>query len=100
MSPASSHRKTPTRRGFVALLPLLGYGVGVIVSAAAWLFLVKAAIDFGASARDGRDEAWWFMGLAALGAILCLLLTLVLLGRVLLAMGLISEVKPRRAHRR
>ena len=100
MTQSGGHRGERASRRSGPLLPLVGYGVGVLVSAAAWLFLVKAAIDFGASARDGEDEAWWFLGLAVLGAILCLLLTLVLIGRALMAAGLISDVKPRRAHRR
>ncbi len=81
------------------MLPVLGYAVGVLVAGAAWLFLVRAAIDFGAEGRDGRDIAWLFLGLAVVGAIVCLVLALVLGGRALMAAGLISDYKPRRANR-
>jgi hypothetical protein len=92
-SAPATHRELP-------VLPLVGYAVGVLASGAAWLFLVRAAIDFGAAARDGRSEGWVFMGLAVVGAIGCLLLALVLLGRVLMATKIISDYQPRRAQRR
>ena len=55
------------------------------------IVLVRAAVDFGTDARDGRNEGWAFMGLASLGAIGCLLLALVLFVRGLMAVGLVSE---------
>ena len=79
---------------------IVGYAVGVLLSGAAWLFLVLAAIDFGTTARDGEGLGWLFMALAALGAIGCLLLALVLGGRVLMATGIISDYQPRRAQNR
>ena len=79
---------------------LIGYAVGVLACAAAWVFLVRAAIDFGVTARGGEGVGWVFMVLAGLGAIGCLLLGLLLAGRVLMATGIISDYKPRRAQSR
>jgi hypothetical protein len=57
--------------------------VGALLAAAVWLFLVRAAIDFGQAARDGRGAAGWAMTVGAgAGATLCLLLVFVLLARV------------------
>ena len=56
--------------------------LGVVVAAGAWFFLVRAAIDFGQAARDGRSAAWAFCGGATVGATLCLLLVFVLCARV------------------
>jgi hypothetical protein len=61
------------------------------------VFLVNAAIDFGRTARGGDGTAWLFTGAATLGAILCLLLLFVLGARLLTALGLVSEYKPRRS---
>ena len=67
------------RRGALvsAVLPLMG----VVVAAAAWFFLVRAAIDFGQVARAGRTSAWGFCAAATVGATVCLLLVFVLLAR-------------------
>ena len=83
-----------------AVLPLVGYVAAVLASAAAWFFLVRAAIHFGTEARGGESLGWLFMGLTAFGAICCLVLALALVGRVLMAIGVISDYKPRRAQRR
>jgi hypothetical protein len=56
--------------------------LGMLVAAGAWYLLVRAAIDFGQVARDGRSAAWAFCGLATLGAALCLLLVIVLGARL------------------
>ena len=56
---------------------------GALVAAAAWLFLVRAAIDFGRAARvDGRAVEWLLTIGTSLGAVLCLLLAFVLVARV------------------
>ena len=85
-------QRGPSRRPLLAALAFGALGSGV-----AWLFLVKAAIEFGRLARDGQDLAWAFTAAASVGAAACLLLMFVLVARVLVALGLISEYKPRRA---
>ncbi len=81
-------------------MPLLLLGLGAVVSGVAWVFLVNAAIDFGRTARGGDATAWLFTAAATLGAILCLLLLFVLAARVLSALGLVSDYKPRRSNGR
>lgn len=71
------HQPLPRRR----LLTLL---VGIAVTLVAWGFLVRAAIDFGTSARGGSSASWAFLVLATIGATACLFLTLIL-GTKLLA---------------
>lgn len=57
----------------------------------AWGYLVYAAIDFGTAARGGSDSsAWLFMGLACLGAIACLFAGLLLMARLMRALGVTS----------
>lgn len=75
------------------LLALGGVFGGAAASAVAWVFLVGAAIDFGAQAKDGRALAWLFMTLATLGAIACLALGLILLSRGLSLLGLLPRGK-------
>lgn len=61
------------------LRPLLG----VLAAAAAWWFLVRAAVLFGRSAvQDGAVAGWAFTGLASVGAALCLMLVFLLLARI------------------
>jgi hypothetical protein len=67
---------------------LLALALGVTAAVVAWGYLVHAAIDFGTSARAGDGLAWWFLGLAAVGAVLCLFLALVLVARIARALGL------------
>lgn len=87
---AEIKRKAPRR--------LLGALVlGAVAAGIAWYFLVIAAIDFGRLARGGESQAWLFCGAATLGATICLLLVFVLLARVLAALGLISDYRPRRS---
>lgn len=57
--------------------------MGVTLLVVAWGYLVFAAIDFGSEARGGRSEAWWFLGLASLGAVACLFAGLMLVARIL-----------------
>jgi len=63
----------------------------------AWFFLVRAAIDFGRLARDGESLAWAFTIAATVGATACLLLMFILVTRLLMALGIVSEYRPRRS---
>lgn len=65
--------------------------LGVTLAVVAWGYLVLAAIDFGAAGRDGDSGAWWLLGLATFGATACLFLGLVLVVRLLKALGAISS---------
>jgi nitric oxide reductase large subunit len=66
--------------GWLRHLALLG--VGAVLAAAAWLFLVRAAIDFGRAARvDGEASLWLLTVGSSIGAVLCLLLAFVLVAR-------------------
>ena len=85
-------QKRPSRRPLLAALALGALGSGL-----AWVFLVKAAIEFGRLARDGQNLAWVFTAAAAVGATACLLLMFVLGARVLVAVGILSEYRPRRS---
>ncbi len=75
---------------------LLGLALGVTFAVVAWGYLVYAAIDFGRTARAGDSTAWWFLALAALGAVACLFLGLVLVARMARALGLTRGPEPRR----
>ena len=78
--------------------PLLaGLGLGALACGVAWYFLVRAAIDFGRLARDGESMAWAFTAAATVGATACLLLLFLLATRILMALGIVSEYRPRRA---
>lgn len=69
---------------------------GITLSIVAWGYLVYAAIDFGASARqDGENAAWGFLALAALGAVACLFLAFMLIVRLSRALGLTHAPDPR-----
>lgn len=82
----------PRRVPYVVALVL-----GVVAAGAAWVYLVRAAIDFGQVARDGRVVAWGVCGAATIGAAVCLLLAFVLVARIWAAFGLVSEYQPRRS---
>ena len=73
------------KRSFDAALLLLA--VGTTACVVAWGYLVKAAIDFGTTARAGQSQAWWFLGMASLGAIACLFVGLMLGARILRRLG-------------
>ena len=89
---ASSGKRAGSRRGVKqrsAPNPAaLGLAAGITLCVVAWGYLVYLAIDFGTSARGGESRAWWFLGLASLGAVLCLFLGLVLVARLLRALGI------------
>jgi hypothetical protein len=61
------------------VLPL---AVGITLCVVAWGYLVKAAIDFGTTARGGESQAWTYLGLASLGAVACLFIGLMLVARI------------------
>lgn len=70
--------------------------LGITLSLVAWGYLVYAAIDFGATARqDGEAAAWAFLGLAAVGAVGCLFLALMLVVRLSRALGLTHTPDPK-----
>ena len=65
-------------------------GAAITLCVVAWGYLVYAAIDFGTAARGGSYSAWTFMGLACLGAIACLFVGLLLVARLMRALGITS----------
>jgi hypothetical protein len=89
---AGARRGERRRRGFPPRLA--GIAVASVVALAAWGFLVWAAIDFGRTARGGDSQAWWFLGIASLGAVVCLFLSLMLLTLLLRKLGILEEKKP------
>jgi hypothetical protein len=76
---------------------LVALGCGSLGCGLAWVFLVRAAIEFGRLARDGQSLAWAFTAAATVGATACLLLMFVLAARVLVTVGVLSEYKGRRS---
>ena len=85
---AGSRRGQRPPRRFQPALLLLALGITACI--VAWGYLVYAAIDFGTTARDGDPDAWWFLGLASLGAVACLFVGLMLVARVLRRLGITS----------
>ena len=63
--------------------PLMLLALGITAAVVAWGYLVYLAIDFGTTARNGDATAWWFLGLATIGAIACLFVGLMLGMRIL-----------------
>lgn len=91
-------RKHSESRASGKPLVLLGaLALGVALTAVAWVYLVGAAIDFGVVARSGSPRAWLFTIGASLGAVVCLILLLALVGRGLRLLGFLSDYRPRRA---
>lgn len=93
-------RKAPKKKVSVEPSLLLHAG-GVTFCVIAWGYLVMAAIDFGASAREGSPQAWLFLLVACIGAACCLFAGLMLGSRLLSALGLIGshpQVAPDSAH--
>jgi hypothetical protein len=95
----SKHSQTRANplAGIVPFLPLVLMGLGAILTAVAWFYLVGAAIDFGVVAVQGEPRAWLFTLGASVGAVVCLMLMLTLVARALRTLGFISDYKPRRA---
>ena len=90
-------RRANRERAVLPLPYLVAMGLGALLAAVAWVYLVSAAIDFGRLARHGQSTAWLFSGGASLGAVVCLVLVFVLVARVLRSLGVIRDYKPRRA---
>lgn len=88
----SGARTGPSR--LPAALPDLA---GAVAAAAAWLFLVRSAVEFGSHAETGGPVTWAFALAASGGAVACLALVLVLASRAARALGLVSDYRPRRA---
>jgi hypothetical protein len=78
----------PHKRG--ALLLALAITVLVV----AWGYLVKTAVDFGTAARGGENAAWGFLAVACAGAAACLFIGLVLVARMLRALGITKGDNP------
>ncbi len=75
--------RVATTRATGSATYVLGHLLAVAAAAGAWYLLVRAAIDFGRSARaTGAVEAWLLCAAGTVGATVCLLLVLVLLARV------------------
>ena len=89
---AGSRRAAPAPRKFNKAA--LALGAAITLCVVAWGYLVYAAIDFGTAARSGSGgSAWSFMALACLGAIACLFAGLLLVARLMRALG-ISQPPP------
>ena len=98
MTQAGGRRRAPAARPALPKGRLAAHVVLALLTGAAWVYLVRAAIDFGTLGRDGQGLGWLFAALATLGAIGCLLLAIVLVTRVLTMTGLLRE-QPRQPKR-
>ena len=101
-SPHSGRRRAVVeRKSRGPYLYLVSVVLGALISTVAWVYLVRAAIDFGRTAMDGRAPAWAFAGAATIGATVCLLLVFALLHRGLRALGWARDLQaPRYSGRR
>ena len=92
MSSVSTGKRAGSRRGARPPRTLnkaaLALGAAITLCMVAWGYLVYAAIDFGTAAREGNSSAWTFMALACLGAIACLFVGLLLVSRLMRALGI------------
>lgn len=92
MAPVTAGKRAAPRpkrkRSFRPVLAALA--LGVTASVVAWGYLVWAAIDFGASARGGDEDAWKWLAVASLGAVACLFVGLMLVAWLLRALGITS----------
>lgn len=84
---AARKRSLPSRSSLLLCL-------AITVCVVAWGYLVKAAIDFGTTARDGESTAWAFLALACVGAAACLFVGLLLGARLLRSAGIITAPPP------
>lgn len=73
---------------------LLAVALAITLCVVAWGYLVWAAIDFGSTARDGDGRAWWFLALAAVGAVACLFVGLMLVARLARLLGMVPGADP------
>jgi hypothetical protein len=91
MSSVSPRGKRAAAKPKAGLRPaVLLLALGVTAGVVAWGYLVKAAIDFGVEARSGTSSAWLYLGLAALGAVACLFIGLMLISRLMRVLGITS----------
>lgn len=90
-------RHSSSRASSAPVIQLAALTVAAILTGVAWTYLVGAAIDFGVLARGGQASGWLFAAAASLGAIVCLVLFMALVGRGLRALGFMSDYRPRRA---
>ena len=95
--PVARGRRSQARSGAGPWPQVAAHGLGALLTGLAWFYLVGAATDFGVLAVRGQTPAWAFTIAASLGAVVCLLLFLVLVGRGLRTLGIVSDYKPRRA---
>lgn len=70
---------------------ILLLAAAITLCVVAWGYLVKAAIDFGTSARDGESAAWWWLAVASAGAVACLFVGLIMVSRLF---GLFGAGRP------
>jgi len=89
---AGARRGEKPKRSFDARLA--GYGAASLVLVVAWVFLVKAAISFGRDGRGGDGTAWVFLGIASIGAVACLFLSLMLGTLILRKLGIVEDKRP------
>ena len=98
MSPVGTGKRAGSRRAAKprpSFRPsLLGLAAAVTLSVVAWGYLVYAAIDFGSTARGGDSRAWGFLALASIGAVACLFVGLMLVGRLLHRLGITGDRTP------
>lgn len=64
---------------------------GTVAAGVAWGALAYAGIRFGQSARGGDGAAWVFLVVAAVGAVACLFLALMLGVQVARALGIVGR---------
>ena len=91
---AQGKRVGPKKRASFRPTALL-LAVGITLGVGAWGYLVKAAIDFGIQARNGTPNAWTYLALACVGAVACLFIGLMLVARLLRALGITGGSSPR-----
>lgn len=92
---ASSGKRVGSRRGAkqrsAPTSSALALAAGITLCVVAWGYLVYLAIDFGTSARSGESGSWALLALASIGAIACLFTGLVLIARLMRALGITSR---------
>lgn len=95
MADVTSGRRAGSRRGTRPRAsvnrPALILALLITAAVVAWGYLVFLAIDFGTAARSGQTSAWGLLLLSSLGAVACLFVGLLLVSRLLRALGVISE---------
>lgn len=94
MAQTTSGKRAGTRPPRTGARRLLGLAAAATVLVLAWAYLVYAAVDFGSTARGGESRAWWFLAVAAIGAVACLFVGLMLLARLLRELGLGRRTSP------